>query len=60
MKVNKPRRKGARQLDFKGATQEADMETYFVETSKEIVVESDAHDTMWAIRRVKGKSRVQC
>ena len=34
------------------------METSFAETSVEMVFESDVHDTAWAIRRIKGKSRV--
>ena len=44
--MNKPWRKGARHLDFEGVAQEADMETCSVEIAKEIVVESDVHDTV--------------
>ena len=36
------------------------METSSAETSVEMVFESDVHDTAWAIRRIKGKSRVSC
>ena len=36
------------------------METSSAETSIEMVFESDVHDTAWAIRRIKGKSRVLC
>ena len=53
-------KKGAKHLDFEGVAQQSEMETSSIETSIEMVFESDIHDIARTIRRIKGKSRVSC